>query len=128
MFRLAASRRGPYTHKRVYDPVIQVLSGATDIQADRESGRPQMFRIIVADKVTSLATAQAVSSALYAREKSGEGQHIRLFMLDTMLVSFGPKVWRDLRMRRWNSMLRSFREDGPDLPDQRSFYHRRCSF
>lgn len=43
---------GPYTHKRVYDPVIQALSGATDIQADRESGRPQMFRIIVADNGT----------------------------------------------------------------------------
>ena len=82
---------GPYTHKRVYDPVIQALSGATDIQADRESGRPQMFRIIVADKVTSLATAQAVSSALYAREKSGEGQHIRLSMLDTMLSFFWPE-------------------------------------
>lgn len=82
---------GPYTGKRVYDPVIQALSGATDIQADRESGRPQMFRIIVADKVTSLAAAQAISSALYARERTGEGQHIRLSMLDTMLSFFWPE-------------------------------------
>lgn len=82
---------GPYTEKRVYDPVIQALSGATDIQADRASGRPQMFRIIVADKVTSLAAAQAISSALYAREKTGEGQHIRLSMLDTMLSFFWPE-------------------------------------
>ena len=28
-----------------------------------------MFRVVVADKVTSLTAAQAVSSALYAREK-----------------------------------------------------------
>ncbi len=82
---------GPYTDKRVYDPVIQALSGATDIQADRESGRPQMFRIIIADKVTSLAAAQAISSALYAREKTGKGQHIRLSMLDTMLSFFWPE-------------------------------------
>ena len=82
---------GPYTHKRVYDPVIQALSGATDIQADRASGRPQMFRIIVADKVTSLAAAQAISSALYARTLSGEGQHIRLSMLETMLAFFWPE-------------------------------------
>ncbi|MAT93583.1 MAG: CoA transferase [Halioglobus sp.] len=82
---------GPYTHKRVYDPVIQALTGATDIQADRETGRPQMFRIIIADKVTSLAAAQAISSALYAREKTGEGQHIRLSMLDTMLSFFWPE-------------------------------------
>jgi len=83
--------QGPYTSKRVYDPVIQALSGATDIQADRESGRPQMFRIIIADKVTSLAAAQAISSALYAREQTGEGQHIRLSMLDTMLSFFWPE-------------------------------------
>ena len=83
--------KGPYAQSRVYDPVIQALSGATDIQADRTSGRPQMFRIIIADKVTSLTAAQAVSSALYAREKSGTGQHIRLSMLDTMLSFFWPE-------------------------------------
>lgn len=82
---------GPYADRRVYDPVIQALSGATDIQADRESGRPQMFRIIIADKVTSLAAAQAISSALYVREKTGEGQHIRLSMLDSMLSFFWPE-------------------------------------
>ena len=82
---------GPYANNRVYDPVIQALSGATDIQADRATGRPQMFRIIIADKVTSLTAAQAVSSALYARERSGVGQHIRLSMLDAMLAFFWPE-------------------------------------
>lgn len=82
---------GPYRNKRVYDPVIQALSGATDIQTDRATGRPQMFRIIVADKVTSLAAAQAISAALYAREKTGKGQHIRLSMLETMLSFFWPE-------------------------------------
>ncbi len=83
--------KGPYAQSRVYDPVIQALSGATDIQADRATGRPQMFRIIIADKVTALTQAQAISSALYAREKSGRGQHIRLSMLDTMLAFFWPE-------------------------------------
>ena len=59
---------GPYANSRVYDPVIQALSGATDIQADRDTGRPKMFRIIIADKVTSLTAAQAISSALYAEK------------------------------------------------------------
>ena len=68
--------KGPYANSRVYDPVIQALSGATDIQADRETETPKMFRIIIADKVTALTSAQAVSSALYAREKNGKGQHI----------------------------------------------------
>ena len=82
---------GPYAHKRVYDPVIQALSCATDIQADRATGRPQMFRVIIADKVTAITAAQAISAALYAREKTGEGQHIRLSMLDAMLSLFWPE-------------------------------------
>ncbi len=79
---------GPYAQTRVYDPVIQALSGATDIQADRATGRPQMFRIIIADKVTSLTWSQAATAALYAREKTGTGEHIRLSMLDTMISFF----------------------------------------
>ena len=75
---------GPYANQRVYDPVIQALTGATDIQADRVTREPAMFRIIIADKVAALSAAQAVSSALYHRERSGEGQHIRLSMLDAM--------------------------------------------
>ncbi len=83
--------KGPYSSSRVYDPVIQALSGATDIQADRETGRPQMFRVIVADKVTALTAAQAVSSALYQRERSNVGQHIELSMLESVLAFFWPE-------------------------------------
>ncbi|MEE4298813.1 MAG: CoA transferase [Pseudomonadales bacterium] len=82
---------GPYAHKRVYDPVIQALSGATDIQANRETGRPGMFRIIVADKVTSLTAAQAITAALLHRERTGEGQHLRLSMLEALLAFFWPE-------------------------------------
>ncbi len=82
---------GPYAHKRVYDPVIQALCGATDIQADRDTGRPKMFRIIIADKVTSITAAQAISSALFSRERTGRGQHIKLSMLDTMVAFFWPE-------------------------------------
>lgn len=82
---------GPYADQRVYDPVIQALSGATDIQANRLTREPEMFRVIVADKVSSLTVAQAVSSALFHRERSGEGQHIRLSMLDAMLAFFWPE-------------------------------------
>jgi len=82
---------GPYAHKRVYDPVIQALSGATDIQANRETGKPAMFRIIIADKVTSITAAQAISSALFHRERRGEGQHIKLSLLETMLSFFWPE-------------------------------------
>ena len=83
--------KGPYAQSRVYDPVIQALSGATDIQADRNTGTPKMFRVVIADKVTSLTAAQAISSALYAREKTAKGQHIKLSMLDSVIAFFWPE-------------------------------------
>jgi crotonobetainyl-CoA:carnitine CoA-transferase CaiB-like acyl-CoA transferase len=83
---------GPYVKKRVYDPVIQSLSGLTDVQADQTTGRPQMIRTIVADKTTAVHAAQAVCAALVARARTGEGQHIRLSMLDAMIAFLWPEA------------------------------------
>jgi crotonobetainyl-CoA:carnitine CoA-transferase CaiB-like acyl-CoA transferase len=82
---------GPYVKKRVYDPIIQGLSGFADIQSQAVTNRPQMIRTIVADKTTSVFTAQAVSSALYAREKTGQGDHIQVAMLDVMISYLWPE-------------------------------------
>jgi len=76
---------GPYAAKRVYDPLVQALSGLATIQGDRGAGRPRMVRLIVPDKVTALTAAQAITAALLARERSGEGQHVRLSMLDATI-------------------------------------------
>jgi len=84
--------RGPYAKKRVYDPIIQGLSGFADLQADPETRRPRMIRTIVADKTTAIFAAQAVTAALFARERTGEGQHIRLAMLDTMIAYLWPEA------------------------------------
>jgi len=83
---------GPYVGKRVYDPIIQGLSGFADLQADPKTHRPRMIRTIVADKTTAIFAAQAVTAALFARERTGEGQHIRLAMLDTMIAYLWPEA------------------------------------
>ena len=82
---------GPYTHKRVYDPVIQALSGLTDIQRDPVTGRPKMMRLVIPDKVTALTAAQAMTAALLARERTGTGQHVRLAMLDAVVSFLWPE-------------------------------------
>ena len=82
---------GPYAHKRVYDPVIQALSGLAAIQADRDTGRPRMVRTIVPDKVTALTAAQAITAALFARERHGGGQHLKLAMLDATVAFLWPE-------------------------------------
>ena len=83
---------GPYAMKRVYDPVIQALSGVASIQGDRVTGRPRMVRTILPDKLTAVTAAQAITAALLARERSGEGQHVRLAMLDAMVSFLWPEV------------------------------------
>ncbi len=83
--------QGPYSHKRVYDPVIQALSGLTDIQRDPVTGRPKMMRLIIPDKVTALTAAQATTAALLARERTGKGQHVRLAMLDAVVSFLWPE-------------------------------------
>jgi crotonobetainyl-CoA:carnitine CoA-transferase CaiB-like acyl-CoA transferase len=83
---------GPYVKKRVYDPVIQSLSGLADVQGDPTTGRPRMVRTIIADKTTAVHAAQAITAALFARERTGEGQHVRLSMLDTMIAFIWPEA------------------------------------
>ncbi|MFQ5698451.1 MAG: CaiB/BaiF CoA transferase family protein [Myxococcota bacterium] len=82
--------RGPYAHKRVYDPVIQALSGLASIQGG-SSGRPRMLRLIVPDKLTALTAAQAITAALFARARGGPGQHLRLSMLDAVVAFLWPE-------------------------------------
>ena len=84
---------GPYVHQRVYDPVIQALCGLAEIQADRHlDGRPRMVRTIIPDKTTAVTAAQAITAALFARERSKQGQHIRIAMLDVMVAYLWPEA------------------------------------
>jgi crotonobetainyl-CoA:carnitine CoA-transferase CaiB-like acyl-CoA transferase len=50
-----------------------------------------MVRTIVPDKLTAVTAAQAITAALLARERSGEGQHVRLSMLDAMISFLWPE-------------------------------------
>jgi crotonobetainyl-CoA:carnitine CoA-transferase CaiB-like acyl-CoA transferase len=76
---------GPYSHKPVFDPLVQSLTGLTTVQAGSDDARPSLVRTILPDKLTGFTVAQAICAALYARERSGLGQHIRLSMLDTVI-------------------------------------------
>lgn len=87
---------GPYANQRAYDPVIQALSGLAEIQTDRDTGRPRMVRTIIADKTTALTAAQAITAALFARERSGHGQHVRIAMLDAMIAYLWPEAMPSL--------------------------------
>lgn len=76
---------GPYAHKPVYDPLVQALTGLTTIQGGADDARPRLVRTILPDKLTGFTSAQAITAALLSRSRTGEGQHIRLSMLDTIM-------------------------------------------
>src|SRR5215831_18069339 len=87
---------GPYASQRAYDPVIQALSGLAEIQRDRDTGRPRMVRTIIADYTTALSAAQGITAALFAKQRTGIGQHVRIAMLDSMISYLRPEAMPSL--------------------------------
>ena len=97
---------GPYAERPVYDPLIQSLSGLASVQAGSDNARPRLVRTILPDKVTAVMASQAINAALLARERTGQGQHVRLSMLDAV-VSF-----------LWHSDMGAQTFVGGELPQQ----------
>lgn len=75
---------GPLANKPVYDPLIQALSALTTVQGGSDQNRPRLVRTILPDKLTAVQASQAITAALLARERTGEGQMVTLSMLDTI--------------------------------------------
>jgi len=105
---------GPYATKGAYDTVIQAYGGLATSQADPETHEPQFLRQTAADKITALVAAQAITAALFARERGDGGQHLQLSMLDAV-VSFlwadaaGNEVLLDADRSQPSSFVASFR-------------------
>jgi crotonobetainyl-CoA:carnitine CoA-transferase CaiB-like acyl-CoA transferase len=86
---------GPYAQKPVYDPIIQAYSGLATVQAGADNIRPRMLRTILPDKLTAITASQAITAALLARARTGQGQHVRLSMLEAVLAFLWPSDMGD---------------------------------
>lgn len=82
--------QGPLSAAPAYDPIIQAQTGMT---ASQGRGSHLFIRNLMCDKITAYTACQAVTSALYLREKTGEGQHIDLSMLDAGLFFLFPDAY-----------------------------------
>jgi len=100
-------RHGPYAHRKVYDPVMQTVTGMAAAQGAPD-GEPRMVRTLVCDKATAFCAAQALTAALFARARTGAGRHIELSMLDASLYFHWPDLY-------WNHTFLD--ADGPPSPD-----------
>ena len=77
---------GPFADRPVYDPIVQALSGLASVQGGSDQERPRLVRTILPDKLTGVTASQAITAALLARARTGEGQHVRVSMLDSIVA------------------------------------------
>src|SRR5579862_4028734 len=80
---------GAHRDRAAFDDIIQGESGLAAINAapnGPDGGAPRYVPMAVSDKVTGYALASAVGMALFARERTGEGQEVHVPMLETMVA------------------------------------------
>jgi crotonobetainyl-CoA:carnitine CoA-transferase CaiB-like acyl-CoA transferase len=85
---------GPYAERAGYDYAIQGMGGLMSITGERDDlgGGPQKVGVAVADLMTGMYATVAILAALRHAERTGEGQHIDMALLDTqvaMLANLG---------------------------------------
>ncbi|MFF2587282.1 CaiB/BaiF CoA transferase family protein [Peribacillus butanolivorans] len=77
---------GPYKDLPGYDYIIQAMSGLMSITGETD-GSPMKVGVAIADILTGLYTCIGILSALYHREKTGEGQEIDISLMDCQVSS-----------------------------------------
>jgi crotonobetainyl-CoA:carnitine CoA-transferase CaiB-like acyl-CoA transferase len=98
--------QGPLREKAGYDQVLQAMSGMCVLQG-RPDGAPELVYGSLVDYYAAALLAAGVSSALYERERSGEGQFVGVSLLRSALTMQSARmiwaqgealdIWRDMR-------------------------------
>ena len=85
---------GPYRERAGYDYAIQGMGGLMSVTGERDDlgGGPQKVGVAVADLFTGMYATVAILAALRHAERTGQGQHVDMALLDTqvaMLANLG---------------------------------------
>ena len=85
---------GPYRERAGYDYAVQGMGGLMSITGERDDlgGGPQKVGVAVTDLFTGMYATVAILAALRHAERSGQGQHIDMALLDAqvaMLANLG---------------------------------------
>ncbi|MEZ5857157.1 MAG: CoA transferase [Hyphomicrobiaceae bacterium] len=75
---------GPYGKKPAFDDLVQGASGAASLRGRVDGSEPSFLPSLIVDKTTGLHLAMAVMSALFHRERTGEGQMVEVPMLEAI--------------------------------------------
>lgn len=86
---------GPNKHRAGYDFMIQAMGGLMSITGEQDGqpgAGPQKAGVALADILTGLYAGNAIQAALLERERSGEGQHIDLGLLDVQVATLANQA------------------------------------
>jgi crotonobetainyl-CoA:carnitine CoA-transferase CaiB-like acyl-CoA transferase len=77
-----------------YDVIVQGEAGIMDITGPRD-GAPYKVGVAVADLVSGLNASQGILAALYTRQSTGLGQHVRISMYEAVaaLLTFNASIY-----------------------------------
>jgi formyl-CoA transferase len=81
---------GPYRNRPGYDYIFQAMSGLMSITGGPdhlEGGGPAKVGLAICDVITGIYSSFAVMTALAHRDRTGEGQHIDMSLLDTTIAT-----------------------------------------
>jgi crotonobetainyl-CoA:carnitine CoA-transferase CaiB-like acyl-CoA transferase len=76
---------GPYAHRPGYDYMIQAMGGLMSLTGE-PTGEPMKSAAAVADLFTGMYALTAILAALRHSERTGEGQHIDVSLLDCQIA------------------------------------------
>jgi crotonobetainyl-CoA:carnitine CoA-transferase CaiB-like acyl-CoA transferase len=98
---------GPLKDRAGYDQVLQSMTGICTFQGESR-GEPEIVYGSVVDYYAASMIAFGVSSALYRREKTGEGQYVGVSLLASALaMQSGRFIWADGEPREVRRDMRS---------------------
>jgi crotonobetainyl-CoA:carnitine CoA-transferase CaiB-like acyl-CoA transferase len=76
---------GPYAQRAGYDFMIQGMAGSMSITGEPD-GPPMKSGVAYADIFTGLHAVIGITTALFHRERTGEGQYLDLALLDSQVA------------------------------------------
>jgi crotonobetainyl-CoA:carnitine CoA-transferase CaiB-like acyl-CoA transferase len=98
---------GPFRDKAGYDQVLQTMTGMCALQG-KQDGPPEILYGSIVDYYAAALVAGGVASALYERERSGEGQHVGVSLLRSALTMQSARmIWADGEPRDVGRDMRS---------------------
>ena len=75
---------GPYAARPAYDDLIQAAAGLASLPTRVNGAEPRYVPCAIVDRTVALAAVNAVTTALFHRERTGQGQAVDVPMFETI--------------------------------------------